>query len=576
MIASFPGDSSKRRSFERYVDKVLAGAKGGRIVITKETGGVDFKEEAGRRRGSTIEAGKTTNPVAANHLADEVACMANTPGGGVLVVGIEDKNGTIIGTELDIDWLRQEIYTRIDVAPSIESREVEGQRVLIIYTAPAAEPVEDTHGKIRWRVGDSCRLVDRSEWWEYQRSQVRLDPTVALSSLTSADIAAGALTYARANSPLQDDLPPDGFLRRIGAIDASDRLSIAGGLLFAPLDRVALELTVFDVEGGQITNRIVPDSALSGLEQLDEIERALRALIKNTTVEHGFHHTHIPAVPTSAVREALLNAMIHRDWNRTEPIDVRWIELDSTLTVRSPGGFPPHITSENVLSNRAARYPALADLYRAIGLVDKQGVGVDRMYQAMISLGHRPPEIQETAGPFVETTLRGGQPVESVMTLMRKMVPEARQRDYRIAIILNCLFERPFISIQSLAHALQSTEEAARMALNAALQTMVDSSPIVEPLNEAWILGPTCRAILTSATTSPFPQAPYLSTDASHIEKAAKLWLTQFAEISTSELMALNGVSRGTAAKTLAGMVERDVVRPVGEGRSRRYTLSNR
>lgn len=45
--------------------------------------------------------------------------MANTPGGGALIVGIEDKTGRIIGTELDIDRLRQGIFTRIDVAPDV-------------------------------------------------------------------------------------------------------------------------------------------------------------------------------------------------------------------------------------------------------------------------------------------------------------------------------------------------------------------------------------------------------------------------------------------------------------------------
>lgn len=84
-----------------------------------------------------------------------------------------------------------------------------------------------------------------------------------------------------------------------------------------------------------------------------------------------------------------------------------WIELDSTLIVRSLGSFPTAISSDSVLSNRAARYSALADLYQALGLVDKRSDGVDRMYQAMIALGHRPPMVEEIAAPFVETTRVG-------------------------------------------------------------------------------------------------------------------------------------------------------------------------
>ena len=55
--------------------------------------------------------------------------------------------------------------------------------------------------------------------------------------------------------------------------------------------------------------------------------------------------------------------------------DIRWITLDNTLVVRSPGGFYGGVTADNVLSNRSARYPALADLFRALTLVEKQGVG---------------------------------------------------------------------------------------------------------------------------------------------------------------------------------------------------------
>ncbi|MDK4240653.1 hypothetical protein QPX19_03035 [Corynebacterium pseudodiphtheriticum] len=86
---------------------------------------------------------------------------------------------------------------------------------------------------------------------------------------------------------------------------------------------------------------------------------------------------------------------------------MHWIELDSTLIVRSLGSFPTAITSYSVLSNRAARYSASADLYQALGLVDKRSDGVDRMYQAMIALGHRPPMVEEIAAPFVETTRVG-------------------------------------------------------------------------------------------------------------------------------------------------------------------------
>lgn len=564
---------NRREQLIAQVESILASAADGRVQKTKETQSVDFKEEAGRRNGPQIEPGKPENPEAADKLADEVACMANTPGGGALIVGIEDKTGRIIGTELDIDWLRQGIFTRIDVAPDVVAKRVLGQRVLAIYVAAAAEPVEDTLDRLRWRVGDSCRPVDRAEWWEYQRAQAGFDPMAQVTTATLGDARPAALTLARKWDPAFAELTDEELLRGIGALDAEGFLSQAGKLLFTSLDRTAIELSIFDVHGGQVLNTVVPEPEKSCLEQLDYLEQALNVVNKNNTVVEGFVHKPVPEIPRLAVREAILNAMIHRDWNRSEPIDVRWIELDSTLIVRSPGGFPAAITSENVLSNRAARYPALADLYRALGLVDKQGVGVDRMYQAMIALGHRPPTIEEIAGPFVETTLVGGRPVLPVLELVSSIVPEARQDDYRIAIVLYLLFQRPFITIDVVARGLQSGKEAARNALEAARQTTVAGEPLIIVHDGVWLLGNACREILRKVEPSPFSPVRYLSTDQAELTNAAMLWLSEVGDLATSDLMAMCGVSRGTAKACVDGLVDEERVITVGGGRSRRYRL---
>lgn len=459
------------------------------------------------------------------------------------------------------------------MAPDVVAKRVLGQRVLAIYVAAAAEPVEDTSDRLRWRVGDSCRPVDRAEWWEYQRAQSGCDPMAQVTTATLGDARPAALALARKWDPAFAELTDEELLRGIGALNAEGFLSQAGKLLFTSLDRTAIELSIFDVHGGQVLNTVVPEPEKSCLEQLDYLEQALNVVNKNNTVVEGFVHKPVPEIPRLAVREAMLNAIIHRDWNRSEPIDVRWIELDSTLIVRSPSGFPAAITSENVLSNRAARYPALADLYRALGLVDKQGVGVDRMYQTMIALGHRPPTIEEIAGPFVETTLVGGRPVLPVLELVSSIVPEARQDDYRIAIVLYLLFQRPFITIDVVARGLQSSKEAARNALEAARQTTVAGAPLIIAHDGVWLLGNACREILRKVEPSPFSPVRYLSTDQAELTNAAMLWLSEVGDLATSDLMAMCGVSRGTAKACVDGLVDEERVITVGGGRSRRYRL---
>ena len=132
------------------------------------------------------------------------------------------------------------------------------------------------------------------------------------------------------------------------------------------------------------------------------------------------------------------------------------LDADNTLVVRSPGGFTGGVSAHNVLSARHARYPSLADLFRALNLVDKQGFGVDRMYRLMISRGHQPPRIVETSGDHVTCTLVGGQPVFPILEMIESLRPEVRQRDIKIVMILHLLLHRPFFDRHTLIDAGQA------------------------------------------------------------------------------------------------------------------------
>ena len=111
-----PTGLDRRDQLRRAVDAILASERDGALTRTAETSSIDFKEEAGRRNGPNLEPGGTENPIAATKLADEVACMVNSSGGGALILGIEDGTGAVLGTELGTDWLhigQQNIILRL-------------------------------------------------------------------------------------------------------------------------------------------------------------------------------------------------------------------------------------------------------------------------------------------------------------------------------------------------------------------------------------------------------------------------------------------------------------------------------
>ena len=125
------------------VTRVLRRLAAGEAPRDVEERLVDVKEEAGRRsRTGAVEPGQRQNEAAAAHLAEEMACFANTEGGGAIILGISDL-GKRIGTELSLEWLRHRIFelTGGMVTPAIRESEMDGVRLLVLSTAEAVEPV---------------------------------------------------------------------------------------------------------------------------------------------------------------------------------------------------------------------------------------------------------------------------------------------------------------------------------------------------------------------------------------------------------------------------------------------------
>src|SRR3954451_13080402 len=99
----------------------------------------------------------------------------------------------------------------------------------------------------------------------------------------------------------------------------------------------------------------------------------------------------------------------------------------------------------------------LADLFRALGLVEKQGFGVDRMYREMVTPGRRPPLIVEDGGLRVRVRLVGGYPLVAEMALAGRIERAIRGREVRVALVVDALLREPFITADRIAGLLQRT-----------------------------------------------------------------------------------------------------------------------
>lgn len=570
----------QRAELLALVDQALRGRTPGGSLDGQERARVDFKEEAGRRnRDGSLSTGDPRSTHAADSLADEVACMANTPGGGALVVGVDDKTGEAIGAALDGEWLRHRIHQRVDIAPAVEERTVDGARLLVLLVAEAREPVEDTRGRLRWRVGPQCTPVDRSEWWLDQDRRRRHDEMARPTSRTLRDVSPRAVLIARdtlrSSSPEASAVDDAELLKSLGVLPPDGHLTQAGALLFCPSPRPHLELSVWDVEGGDILDRGPDLTGLSLLEQIDVVEGRLDAANTTITLKGSFVETAVRRLPARAVREAVLNGVAHRDWTTDEPIRITWLDLDSALEVVSPGGFIGGVDETNVLSEHFARHPALADLLRAVGLVDKRGIGVDRMYREMIALGHRPPSITQTAGPRVRTRLKGGDPALPVLDLMSAIRPSARRNDVKVALIVHTLLHRAFVTPRTLAPVLQRDTDYAREAIDVAAAARVGNEPLVEPFRDAWVLSSTALAVVEKRRiVSPTVAVlPYRRPSDDHtIAGVVRDWLSVHDSVSSGEYARLVGLTTTGGRNHLERCVEAGLIRRgAGIGRNAHY-----
>jgi ATP-dependent DNA helicase RecG len=253
------------------------------------------------------------------------------------------------------------------------------------------------------------------------------------------------------------------------------------------------------------------------------------------------------------------------------------VEADSALTVVSAGGFVGGVTPDNVLTQRFSRSPALADAARALGLVDKQGIGVDRMYREMVTLGHRPPLLTEEPGPRVRVRLVGGKPVIPVMRLTSRIQPTARQRDVQVALGVYTLLHNSFTTPDQIARVLQRTPGEAAEALEMAARCVIEEQPLITPYKDAWLLSATARRVVLSnaADRSALRRQRvlwYVGPDSTDNAAVVNGWLAAHDRITSGDYAALTGLTTAGARRTLDRLVEDDLlVRGEAAGRNAHY-----
>lgn len=200
----------------------------------------------------------------------------------------------------------------------------------------------------------------------------------------------------------------DRALRLVAREGETEVPTVAGMLILGKEERIAELMptakAAFQVlEGTSV--RVNVENSKPLLELFEDYETYMEAWNPEREMEYGLFRIPVPEFSKSAFREGLVNAFCHRDYSALG--SVRVLVDDEGLTISNPGGFIDGVSLENLLTVEPhGRNPALADALKRIGLAEKTGRGIDRIYEGSILYGRPWPDYTESTGSTVKLFLQ--------------------------------------------------------------------------------------------------------------------------------------------------------------------------
>ncbi len=389
--------------------------------------------------------------------------------------------------------------------------------------------------------------------------RVSFDWSDQTSGQTLDDVSPGAIEVARrylreANGDNSDtslaNATDADLLRRLNLVKDSRELTNAGSLLFVATPWPGVDYIRRDMPGGDSTLRIEGAGPL--LVQVREVEQASEVANRVTHTAEGFAHGRVRAIPPRTLREAIVNGLVHRDWLAPRPTVIE--HVGDTLTVTSPGGFVGGVTPDNIITHPAVpRYRNLSEAMAALGLAEREGIGVDRMVRDMLAIGRPAPVIAEVDGPYVRVVLLGGDPDTAVIDLVAALTP-AWASNVESLLLIAYMTRQGWVDAESATPLLQRSsveeaEQAIRRLEDARLGTDDPASVIarvqgIPPhLPDAFRLSDTVRGRLAHRVAS--------LSDPESRETLVLEWCRARGRVSSTEVADLTGLSKVYAGKLL-------------------------
>lgn len=345
-------------------------------------------------------------------LVSTVVSLANTDGGNLLL-GVED-DGTVTGlhvSHLNISGIPSLIANKTNPAISVqvERCELHGKSIARISVPKSRQLVSTSDGLLvrrRLKLDGTPEAVPfyPHEFIQRQSSMGLVDPSAMvlqevevsqLDLLQRLRIRNAIKKYGGEQSLLGlADNELDGALGLCRDVNGVRRPTLAGLLLLGTEELLRANLPAYEVAFQVLQGTDVKVNEFYRkplLETFEEVELLFKARIEEEEIQVGLFRVPVPNYDRRGFREAFVNALVHRDFSRLGAVHVK-ITGDG-LSISNPGGFVEGVTLDNLLvADPRSRNPLLADVIKRIGLAERTGRGIDRIYEGMLRYGRPAPD----------------------------------------------------------------------------------------------------------------------------------------------------------------------------------------
>lgn len=368
--------------------------------------------------GERIEFKSARNHFHFEKLVDYCVALANEGGGIILLGATDERPRQVVGTRAFSEPGRTEagLYQHLHHRVPVEEKHYHGNRLLIVHVPSRLPGTAWQHnGRYLRRAGDDLVPLLATE---LQLMFAETGPDYSAQTLDAglADLAPEAVQIFRERWARKASNPRildwnDQTLLSGAELLLDEKPTVAAMVLLGARQALGRHLAqaeiVFEYRSSEAAGPAQDRLELREgfLLSHDSLWQRINLRNDRQSYQDGLFRYDIPTFDEVAVREALLNAVAHRDYRLGGSIFVR--QYARRLEIVSPGGFPPGITPDNILDQQNPRNRRLAEALARCGLIERAGQGLNLMVESAIRQSKPLPNYAGSAAHEVRLTLAG-------------------------------------------------------------------------------------------------------------------------------------------------------------------------